>query len=137
MVTPPSGYYGLFISQLSKGWVPQHKGFCSKIVSHAMLGKVQCQNGSIQYKFYCNECGGKAGGNLPHSYISDLDDSKIPFLTIHEIMSCERCGSMEGSEIHHWAPQHLFGNLEASCWPTSYLCRKCHLLWHSIVTPNM
>jgi len=48
---------------------------------------------------------------------------------------CDRCGSSDGTELHHWAPRHLFE--DAHQWPTSYLCRSCHTQWHSTVTPNM
>lgn len=48
---------------------------------------------------------------------------------------CERCGSTNGTEQHHWAPKHLFDDYHY--WPTSHLCRSCHMKWHSIVTPNM
>lgn len=48
---------------------------------------------------------------------------------------CERCGSTDGTELHHWAPNHLFH--DAHDWPTSYLCRWCHALWHRMITPNM
>ena len=48
---------------------------------------------------------------------------------------CDRCGSSDGTELHHWAPSHLFE--DSWQWPTSYLCRQCHTLWHQIVTPKM
>jgi hypothetical protein len=47
---------------------------------------------------------------------------------------CERCGS-RGVEEHHWAPHHLFD--DSWDWPTSFLCRDCHMRWHRIITPNM
>lgn len=49
---------------------------------------------------------------------------------------CEVCGSTGQTELHHWAPFHLFGD-EADKWPTSLLCRPCHVRWHQTVTPNM
>lgn len=48
---------------------------------------------------------------------------------------CERCGGTAGTELHHWAPRHLFE--DADDWPMSYLCPPCHREWHKIVTPNM
>jgi glutamate formiminotransferase len=50
-------------------------------------------------------------------------------------IKCEVCNADEG-ELHHWAPQHLFG-AEADRWPVSYLCRACHRKWHDLVTPEM
>lgn len=113
---------------------PRHRMRCSQSSTIAALGKIECANGAIQFKAYCLECGGK-GSDLPHDTVSGLDVSRIPTLTRHERVPCERCGSTDGSEVHHWAPGHLFeDSLE---WPTSYLCRACHMRWHSIVTPNM
>jgi hypothetical protein len=54
---------------------------------------------------------------------------------VEEHNACEKCGSPERVEYHHWAPYHLFP--DANDWPGSLLCWKCHRLWHSIVTPNM
>lgn len=48
---------------------------------------------------------------------------------------CEVC-KVIGAELHHWAPHAYFG-IESWDWPMSYLCRKCHMRWHSIVTPNI
>ena len=47
---------------------------------------------------------------------------------------CARCTrSSDGVELHHWAPRHLFA--DADWWPTSNLCRWCHGVWHSVMTP--
>jgi hypothetical protein len=48
---------------------------------------------------------------------------------------CERCGSREGTEYHHWMPHHLSD--DADSWPGANLCKKCHKEWHDIVTPEM
>jgi hypothetical protein len=50
---------------------------------------------------------------------------------------CERCGSQDGSEYHHWAPRAIFGEQEAGLWPGAYLCRRCHMAWHELVTPQL
>lgn len=113
---------------------PQHKYSCSDSGKIVALGKVKCSNGSMQYKAYCLECGGK-GTAFPFSQIAGLDDSKIPFISEHKAMPCERCGNTDGSEVHHWAPWHLFE--DAAEWPTSHLCKSCHAKWHAKVTPDM
>ncbi len=41
---------------------------------------------------------------------------------------CEHCGSDEGAQRHHWAPQAIFADAED--WPTGWLCRPCHTMWH-------
>jgi hypothetical protein len=113
---------------------PQHRYSCSRLCEIAGLGKVVCANGSTQYKSYCMECGGR-GGNLLHSDVAGLDQPRIPILSEKEIVPCERCGSMDGSEVHHWAPMHLFDDAEG--WPKSHLCISCHREWHAKVTPYM
>ena len=113
---------------------PSHRYRCSGSCGVAGLGKVICANGSVQYKAYCMECGGRGGG-LSHSDAVGLDPSRIPILSRNEVVPCEKCGSEEGSEVHHWAPMHLFEDAED--WPKSYLCRRCHMEWHAKVTPNM
>ena len=51
---------------------------------------------------------------------------------------CAVCGSPDGVELHHFAPQALVGwfrNPEA--WPTALLCCACHAEWHRAVTPDL
>mgnify|MGYP001767305119 CR=1 FL=1 len=48
---------------------------------------------------------------------------------------CERCGGFEEVETHHWAPQSMFS--DSFRWPTSSLCRRCHMEWHRVVTPAL
>ena len=128
------GPYTASIDELVWNRRPQHRYRCSRTSTVAALGKVRCANGSIQYKAYCPECGGK-GTNFPYSDVAGLDDDRIPVISDHNIIPCERCGSEDGSERHHWAPHHLFSDPDE--WPTSYLCKICHLEWHRVVTPRM
>lgn len=122
------------IDELPYSRRPQHRYHCSQVQTKAALGKVKCGNGITHYKAFCLECGGK-GSPLSASEVAGLDDDSIPVISDHTILPCERCGSTKGSEVHHWAPRHLFSN--AHDWPTSYLCRPCHVEWHAKVTPNM
>ncbi len=46
---------------------------------------------------------------------------------------CARCGSMEGTELHHWAPVSIFGWSEAERWPKAWLCTDCHTRWHRMM----
>lgn len=126
--------YTADITDLAWNKRPQHRARCSGSQTVAALGKVVCSNGAIQYKAFCLECGGK-GTDLPHSTVEGLDQARIPVISNHDRVPCERCGSVDGSEVHHWAPSHLFE--DSFDWPTSHLCRKCHMEWHRIVTPHM
>ena len=129
-----TGPYTAKLMELAWNRRPQHRHGCSGTSDIAALGRVICSNGSTQYKAYCPECGGK-GTNFPYSDIVGLDESRIPIIAEHEIAPCERCGSTNGAEVHHWAPSHLFD--DSHDWPKSNLCRKCHIEWHAKVTPNM
>jgi len=49
------------------------------------------------------------------------------------IAPCERCGTAEGTQVHHWAPRAIFGYIESDRWPTANLCPSCHSLWHRLM----
>lgn len=91
-------------------------------------------NGVKQIRRLCVVCGDGPTINYKHETFPDVDS--IPVIADHrDGTPCERCGSLEGTEYHHWAPSALFD--DADNWPTSYLCRDCHNRWHHIVTPGM
>lgn len=66
-----------------------------------------------------------------------LDDLSILRLVDDGALSAPRCThcNRRGGEVHHWAPQALFA--DADKWPTDYLCKACHDLWHDTVTPQL
>lgn len=45
---------------------------------------------------------------------------------------CYVCGSQEGTELHHFAPRHIFPD-EAELWPKEYLCAVHHRQWHETI----
>ena len=46
-------------------------------------------------------------------------------------IECALVGCHEkGTELHHFAPKHLFEN--ADDWPQEFLCKKHHEEWHKI-----
>jgi hypothetical protein len=65
-----------------------------------------------------------------------ISEGKIDLAEDNCMQPCVVCGTSGSTELHHWAPKHLFG-LEAYKWPTANLCRACHLRWHKTVTPKM
>ncbi len=113
---------------------PRHRRRCNANRNEWNVGTIECRNGTTQYKTYCLKCGGKSGP-LPRMLLSQLSVQDLQPISVHEIAPCDRCGSTAGSELHHWAPWHLFD--DADQWPTSYLCRECHMEWHRKVTPSM
>ncbi|RAK26359.1 hypothetical protein C7374_11444 [Falsochrobactrum ovis] len=126
--------YTARITDLPYNRRPRHAYSCPRRGDTATLGKVKCANGTIQYKAFCAECGGR-GAPFSHQEMAHLDDTRIPVIIDHPSVPCERCGSTNGVEEHHWAPWHLFD--DAHNWPTSFLCMSCHQDWHAKVTPNM
>ena len=65
-----------------------------------------------------------------------VDLSTIRTVVINESPRCVKCGT-RGAELHHWAPQAIFGQPEADGWPKDYLCLSCHQTWHRKVTPQL
>jgi hypothetical protein len=105
-------------------------------------------SGVTQYRWYCLGCGAiasKTRQNIPHWIIDiwheagklPIDLLDIPLASDYTAQAvCCVCGKA-GAELHHFAPQMLsdyFGG-EWTQWPTAYLCKYHHDLWHSIVTP--
>lgn len=127
-------YYTANVGDLAWNMRPKHRRGCTRENNVVALGRVLCRNGTEQFKAVCLECGGK-GGSLPFADVANIEADVVPLIAEHVANPCERCGSESGSELHHWAPRHLFD--DADEWPQSYLCRDCHAEWHSTVTPKM
>lgn len=123
---------------------------CETCGGKTVLRKRINTNGAVAYVWWCVACGHyavKRSQNIPHEtverWFAHRVDGKttddIPICAdLRELQSCEICGSA-GAELHHFAPQSLrdyFGD-EWVKWPTMYLCKAHHDLWHSCVTPNM
>lgn len=107
-------------------------------------------NAATQYRWYCADCGriaSKSRQNIPHDIIDlwheagylPVDLLSIPLAEDYSTQTvCFVCGKA-GAELHHFAPESLcdyFGG-EWTQWPTAYLCKYHHDLWHSVVTPWM
>ena len=103
---------------------------------------------TTQYRWYCLDCGriaSKLRQNIPHDIIDlwheagylPIDLLDIPLAEDYSTQAaCHICGKA-GAELHHFAPKSMadyFGS-EWVQWPTVYLCKYHHDLWHSIVTP--
>lgn len=95
--------------------------------------KKRISNGSYQVIDQCNWCGQNARGNginVPHREVNNLD--ALPLLADYSAHApkCEVCGSGNGTELHHFAPRHIFGPVTAERYSQAYLCRDCHTDWH-------
>lgn len=123
---------------------------CETCGGGVVLRKRINTNGAIAYVWWCATCGHyavKRKQNIPHETAArwfahrrggaTLEDVPV-CLDLRDQQNCEICGAV-GAELHHFAPQSLrdyFGE-EWTKWPTMYLCKEHHDLWHSAVTPNM
>lgn len=105
---------------------------------HAKLVRNIAANGTSQVYWWCFAHKGAAGQFITHDKIkaAGIDINDLPIIENYsEREQCAVCGSFE-TELHHWAPHHLFGD-QAEDYPKSYLCQHHHLLWHQLVTPDM
>lgn len=99
---------------------------CTQECNHAnsVTGYLVASNGAARGCQYCFRCGSldslPRGAAIFNVCIRSHVESAPP---------CERCGSTEGAEQQHWAPHAIFK--DSWDWPTSWLCRPCHRLWHN------
>lgn len=108
--------------------------FCRSLIAcshqHTIHGYIVKRDGVPNGRRWCVQCGTtiatrRADGCGPVLFY-DLREHE-------EIAPCERCGTTEGTQLHHWAPRAIFGGREADRWPTSWLCPDCHALWHRLM----
>lgn len=108
------------------------------------IGWAKTVSGSTIFPLVCAAC-----GEVSTRYVKRIDAERahaegldVPMVEtrtmsrFHGANVCEACKLETGTEVHHWAPRHLFGD-EADAWPTANLCVECHKRWHALVTPNM
>lgn len=101
-------------------------------------------NGSKHFLWVCKLCDRRnpSGGMdyyIPRekvlAILSAEDVELLPVILPEIYTRCVVCGN-RATELHHWAPKHLFGE-SAEKWPKDYLCVGCHEQWHAVVTPGM
>lgn len=101
---------------------------CRHACSHPALihGYIYRNDASLMAWSRCFACGRMVKGLPRGSTIYDLclRDNRHKWGD-----PCERCGSTDGSQLHHWAPQAIFA--DANDWPQSWLCHACHRTWHN------
>lgn len=105
---------------------------CSDRCEHRyrIAGYKVSSNGRKSPAAVCNSCGSllnSRSGTPLGNYC--FKDNRVD----RQVIGCERCGSVEGVERHHWAPSAIFGYVEAERWPKGYLCTTCHSLWHRMM----
>lgn len=94
--------------------------------------KRKIANGTYQVIDWCQECGRNARKThiISHKQAGDIE--RLPLLSDYtlDMPPCDRCGSKDGVEWHHFGVRHVFGEHDADTWPGAYLCRDCHTIWH-------
>ncbi|MGH3800865.1 MAG: hypothetical protein ACRDTD_12140 [Pseudonocardiaceae bacterium] len=106
------------------------RAHCTHPPTQRFTGWIRATNGVRTAKSRCLRCGRMdyPGSSLPRG--SELFDVCLRDLREHhDVPPCVRCGTDQGTELHHWAPQAIFA--DANLWPTAPLCRDCHQLWHA------
>lgn len=84
----------------------------------------------------CVDCDSpvEPGHWIAHGKLADMGYHGIDTLPVwrddrDQVPPCSRCGAL-GAETHHTYPRAIDGAEEADRWPTIWLCRRCHNLWH-------
>lgn len=93
----------------------------------------------------CDTCNASAVRNRAFWPLRNFDADEIAAMPIRGAEwhgACAVCGEMGALEAHHLAPRHLFrandrSRHDAESWPVVQVCGECHMVWHSLVTPNM
>lgn len=114
---------------LTSRWPVLHRTDCKG--DDLGLVAIICGSGVIQPKVLCHGCGHVSGAISKSALATVLiAECDLPVLRDHrDGTPCERCGDIDGVELHHWAPRAVFDD-EADDWPTSFLCPRCHNVWH-------
>lgn len=113
--------------QRFRTWTAIHCFDCVPNCPHVKLPAYDINaDGRAAPRQYCGLCGTLLADPTRHSWIFDyrVRDHR----TTVDLPPCERCQSTTGVQLHHWAPRAIF--LDASAWPTAYLCPLCHGAWH-------
>lgn len=116
---------------------------CEDARTHAepMKCRVISTRGAQYVADFCSHCFALLSDWIKHSELPDpIDSYPVARNNATEYskhgLPCEVCGETYLTELHHWAPKHLFGDA-AWDWPTSRLCPQHHHEWHRRVTPIM
>lgn len=133
------------ISTNPEKFPPKKNGFCRvcKTQTVAVLHQLVQHNGAQTFVWCCSQCqqNNPFGGEYyiakekVQSYLTLEQIEKLPVQMFVAEHRCVVCGERT-CELHHWAPKGIFGK-DASLWPTDYLCKIHHDLWHQTVTPQL
>lgn len=104
-------------------------GHCASLegVHRPIRGWIVKRDGVATPRRYCGWCGINCGDPERNSWLYNVEFFDRRVTRAPE--PCERCGSEDGVQLHHWAPGAIFS--DSNHWPTSWLCVTCHAAWHA------
>lgn len=108
-----------------------------------ILHRRQMTSGGFHYCWMCSRCNRihKHNGRtwisalIVAQFLTPDQIDALPIIPTSDPVFCVKCGKMS-AELHHWAPKAIFGKDEAEQWPTDYLCKDCHDLWHDTINSH-
>lgn len=116
-----------------------------QVTQRLILHRQFLASGAHAYLWVCPKCNRRGpiegeplyiGNEKVESFLTQEQIEALPMILPDRETRCAHCGSRD-CERHHWAPKAIFGPDEAEQWPKDYLCKECHDLWHSKVTPQL
>ena len=123
---------------MAKAYIPTcHR---CKAAENVLLRYNIISNGARQYFWYCTHCERitPPGIFLTHELIKTwnlgqafYDKALLKNYSGSKTCAVEGCPNTD-TEQHHFAPREFWGS-DADCWPTAYICRYHHRLWHDVM----
>jgi hypothetical protein len=108
-------------------WCTKCVHACAHTLLERIYGVVIKSDGSRKPVYACGDCGG-----LIDARRGDPRRGEHVFRDLRTTAACARCGRLEGTQSHHWAPRAIFGT-DADNWPLANLCIECHHIWHQMM----
>jgi hypothetical protein len=105
---------------------------CNQCQIECILYRMIISSGVTVIVERCPECGRNPAVGRPFvskKGIPDIDNLPLFVDLTKDAQPCEVEGcENKGTELHHFAPRHLFNDCEL--WPKGWLCKFHHSLWH-------
>jgi hypothetical protein len=104
---------------------------CNKCGIPAVIYKQINASGAVVVVERCPQCKSNPNKGVPFLNKSLYNVDTLPLfqdLTVNAEPCYIRGCSNKGTQLHHFAPKHLFDNYND--WPTAWLCQPHHDEWH-------
>lgn len=108
-----------------------------KTESNTRRVKRKASDGSYQLFLQCVNCGENFDSKfLPKKFYPDWEQwTEVPPLDQALCSVCDK----PGAQLNHYMPVSIArkAGVNPEAWPKGYLCKECHSLWHTLVTPGL